>query len=214
MAGQGTATTPLVRLDPMDQALLAGALTRNSGGHGAVVQSYLMPLELVILLPWLVIVGGLIKWLVELRSTVNYRASQDKAIAAKDAQLAQMQESVKAQLAQMQETVKIKDALIESLKQLQYADALRHMTAQREIFEQRLAELTMKLEEADRDRLSREQVAEIRGRRDEVAGTVETMRIQASGILNVSETAQVGVVVVSQEPGISPPERGLTDARE
>jgi chromosome segregation ATPase len=96
-------------------------------------------MDWAIMVPWLLIaIGGIaaiLKWTAELRSNTTYRAEQDKALAAKDAQLAAKEESVKSQLAQMQETLRAKDALIDQLKQTQFTESLRLITAQKDIYE-------------------------------------------------------------------------------
>jgi K+-sensing histidine kinase KdpD len=88
------------------------------------------------LVPWvvtaLVAASSILKYILDLRSNAEYRAAQERIVAAKEAQIAQGQETVKA-----------KEATIESLKLLNYSDALRHITAARGSLSQAAHELRL-----------------------------------------------------------------------
>lgn len=146
--------------------------------------------------------AGVMAWMQNIRFSNEYRAATEQAMKAKDAQLAQVQEALKskdAQIAQIQESLKTKDAAIENLKLLTYAEAGRHLAAQKELYEARVADLTQTLTQAEEGRLLsaqeveqlRKELAETKKRREDVSWTYHNLGTLSRGI----DLSQVGAVV-------------------
>jgi hypothetical protein len=134
--------------------------------------------ELIPLAPWFVTgivgVGGILRWLHDLRSNAEYRAAQERIVAAKDAQIAQIQETVKAKdahTAGFQERLKSKDDYIEHLKSQRAPDVLSVLDAQQQVRERVITALQTQLAEvqASHARSEQELEQEIESLRDQLA---------------------------------------------
>src|SRR6266568_4186598 len=119
--------------------------------------------ELTILIPWLVTgivgIGSIFKYFLDLRSNNDYRAAQERIVVAKDAQIAEAQETGKsknAHIALLQETLrssqtaaeerlKAKDDRIEHLKSQSAPTALSVLNAQQELRDRVITDLQTQL---------------------------------------------------------------------